>query len=382
MSDLLVKKRCVALLFGGKSGEHNISVLSAMEVLAALDVEKYKIIPIGITTKGDWFLLNAKQVLQYASVPDQLDIETGERLVLTPGESDAVFIKDTEESILIDVVFSLLHGKEGEDGCIQGLLSHLKLPYVGSQVFASSCGMHKILAKQLCQVAGVPVLPEVNITRSQWCVFDENNFLKRKDILKLGGFPWFVKPVSGGSSLGVTRVDQLDQLSEALCLAFQYDDQVMIEKGLEKPRELEVAILNGRRISLGEKPFELHQGAKITHDKLISVVGEVESFRGFYDYHAKYVGKADYQLTIPAKLSSEITQQLQHWAGKIFDLLALRHLARIDFFYADGQVYFNEVNTIPGFTMISMYPKLMTFCGMSYQELLSYLIDEACEATF
>ncbi|MDQ4078523.1 MAG: D-alanine--D-alanine ligase [Chloroflexota bacterium] len=356
----------VAVIFGGKSGEHEVSLSSARGIMKALDPEKYEVLPVGITREGQW-LLGGEPMKQLtaATAPRQvlpgnppLEVET-ELLTGT-----AMAVRETPSATAplasADVIFPVLHGPFGEDGTVQGLLEIAGLPYVGSGVAGSAVGMDKILMKGLFSSVGLPQLPYLAVTRHEWerrpgHVLDE--------IEAQLAFPIFVKPANLGSSVGISKARTRQELRDALDFAAEYDRRIVVEQGLERPREIEVAVLGN------EEP-------------VASVAGEIipaEKYE-FYDYESKYTeGQAE--LVIPASLDEAMMGEIQAVAVRAFKALDAAGLSRVDFLLdrESGNFYINELNTMPGFTPTSMYPMLWDASGLPYPKLLETLIDLALE---
>ncbi len=356
----------LALVFGGRSGEHAISCATAAGVLRALDRERYDVLPIGITTEGQWVLA--------ADDPDRLSLD-GSRLpevpaadgdVVLPMAETARDLTLTEPGQLprslgeVDVVFPVLHGPFGEDGTLQGLLEMAQLPYVGSGVLASAVGMDKHYMKVVLAGHGLPVGPYTVISPRLWRS-DRQAALDAVDAL---GYPVFVKPARGGSSLGINKVDRREELEAAVVEAQRHDPKVIVEAALEG-REIECAVLEGR----GDNPPRTALPGEI------AVAGH-----DFYDFESKYIDAANVQLSCPADLPDAVTQEVRELAARAFEALGCEALARVDFFVSDsGTVTVNEVNTMPGFTPYSMYPLMWQRSGMSYPELVDELVQLALE---
>ncbi|MDW7684314.1 MAG: D-alanine--D-alanine ligase family protein [Bacillota bacterium] len=335
--------RTVAVLYGGRSGEHEVSLRSAASIIAGLrQLDGLKVMPVLITKDGSW-LLEGKRV---AILPDP---QVG-GLYLLEGENAG-------EIINVDVVFPVLHGTYGEDGTVQGLLDLARIPYVGAGVSGSAVGMDKIFMKAALLAEGLPVGDYRWFTAAQWAKDQENI---TADITEALGFPCFVKPANLGSSVGISKAYDRSALVDAVTEALSYDRRVLVEKFLPG-REIECSVLG--------------------HDNpLASVPGEVIPGADFYDYHAKYIDDSS-QLVIPAQMPAEMTEKIRDLAVKTFVVLDCSGLGRIDFFVDDSQglVWINEINTLPGFTTISMYPKLWEASGTAFNELLSRLIELAVE---
>jgi D-alanine-D-alanine ligase len=350
------KKRIrVGVLFGGRSGEHEVSLASAASVIRALDPEKYEALPIGISKDGRWLVGTGAQKM----LPEVL--RSGQRVVLPPDPSAAALVPldeaQSRSGLRVDVVFPVLHGTFGEDGTVQGLLEMAGLPYVGAGVLASSVGMDKDVQKRLFREARLPVAEYVSIARSAW---EQDPRKAERDIFKKLRLPVFVKPATLGSSVGMTKVHQRRDLSVAMNVAAEFAQKILVERAVNA-REIEVAVLGN------ENPRA-------------SVPGEVIPHREFYDYTAKYLEDGT-RLVIPAKLKQAQVRTLQSYAVRAFQSIECSGMARVDFFLEKrtGKILVNEINTIPGFTSISMYPKMWEASGISYRELIDRLIQLALE---
>ena len=358
----MTDKLTVALLFGGRSSEHSISCATAGGVLAAIDRDRYTVIPVGITRDGTFVLEDddpTKFALTAAALPEVTD--NGTR-VLWPDSArsrELIVVDDSGRRSLgsIDLVFPILHGPYGEDGTVQGMLELVDLPFVGSGVLASALGMDKHFTKTVLQQASLAVAPWRTITADDWADAPETAYAALDEL----GLPAFVKPARAGSSVGVSRVASADQLAEAMVVALAEDDKVLIEAGLVG-RELEVAVLQGRP---GEPAHA-------------SVAGEVVvTGRDFYDFAAKYLDAAGIELLCPADLAPADLAEMQRIAVRAFEAIDAGGLARVDFFLtADGWVI-NEINTMPGFTPISMFPSCWLASGYTYPQLIDELIEVA-----
>lgn len=344
-------KTKVAVLYGGCSAEHEISLLSAAAVVKNLDKAKFDVIPIGIDRQGHCFVNELRSLY----VDDAIVLKTNNAQTL----SGLIDLKKHKKA-LCDVVFPVLHGTFGEDGTIQGLLDILGLAYVGADVLGSAIGMDKEVAKRLARAAGIPVVDFLAFNSGQWSI---NRTKYSEQIEKKIGYPVFVKPANVGSSLGITKVKKSSELNAAIELALAYSTKVLIEKALEV-RELEVAVL---------------ENAQWGTEALVSCVGEVIPTHEFYSYEAKYLDAKGAELVIPAVLQEDQLLQIKSLATQLFACLECSGMARIDFFIEkqSQKIYFNELNTIPGFTKISMYPKLWEASGIPYTELLTRLIELA-----
>jgi D-alanine-D-alanine ligase len=358
----VTKKIRLAILYGGRSGEHEVSLQSATSVLKALDPARYEVVPIAITKKGRWLLgasLKGNEAPELSSV-----LERGQPVVPPPDPAGPRLIPVNSKAGVsasgspgIDVVFPVLHGTFGEDGTVQGLLELAGIPYVGAGVLGSAVGMDKDVMKRLFRDAGLPVVPWEVVLRSEW---EREPERIQATLHREIGYPAFVKPANLGSSVGITKVHRRKELPPAIRLAAQYDRKVIVEKGIDA-REIECAVLGND-----------HPEA--------SVPGEIVPGNEFYDYDAKYVSEGS-QLIIPAELGRHRTRQLRDLAIRAFKAIDCAGMARVDFLMQrrTGKVYVNEINTIPGFTSISMYPKLWDATGVSYAELLDRLIQLALE---
>ena len=350
------KKRLrVGVLFGGRSGEHEVSLASAASVIRGLDPDKYEPVPIGISKEGHWLIGNAAQKM----LPEVL--KAGQRVVMAADPTDAALIPLDRSAETggqrLDVVFPVMHGTYGEDGTIQGLLDLAGLPFVGAGVLGSAVGMDKDVAKKLLQHAKIPVVPWLTVYRADW---EQNRAAIRKEIEKKFRYPVFVKPATLGSSVGMSKVHSRQELAPALDLASEFAMKILVERAVNA-REIEVSVLGN-------------------HRPKASVPGEIVPHREFYDYTAKYLEEGT-ALIIPAKLRAAQVQKIQNFAVSAFRALELSGMARVDFFLEKegGKLYLNEVNTIPGFTSISMYPKLWEASGIPFRELIDQLIALALE---
>ncbi|MGO1385354.1 MAG: D-alanine--D-alanine ligase family protein [Arachnia sp.] len=357
----------VALIFGGQSPEHGVSCLTAASVLQAIDSSRFDVVAVGITRRGRWTQVPLSVVTSYAVVDGIVpEVADGDRdAVWMLGASGCEVASREGESLVdvhgVDVAFALLHGPYGEDGTIQGLFEMMGIRYVGSGVAASAIGMDKHHMKVAFEAAGLPVWPYVVATAARWAnerasVVDEVSALQ---------LPVFVKPCRGGSSLGITRVTDLSELGKAMAAAQAHDPKVIIEQGFVGARELECAVL-------------ANPGAAGGCDA--STIGEVRVLvkDGFYDFEAKYIADDQAALDIPAVIDDELSTQIQSIAKEAFNAVGAEGLARVDVFATDdGGVWVNEINTMPGFTEISMFPKLMRHDGMTYPDLVATLIELA-----
>ena len=348
------KKRLrIGVLFGGRSGEHEVSLASAASVIRGLDPDKYEAVPIGITKDGHWLVGTGAQKM----LPEVL--RGGQRVMMTADPSDALLVRldGSGGGQRVDVVFPVMHGTFGEDGTIQGLLDLAGLPYVGAGVLGSAIGMDKDVSKRLLQVAKIPVVPWITVQRAEWEQTPDEIQAAIEEKFK---YPVFVKPATLGSSVGMTKVHSGEELEGALHLASEFAMKILVEKSVSA-REIEVSVLGNQ-------------------DPKASIPGEIVPHREFYDYAAKYLEEGT-QLLIPAKLSPAQVKKIQKYAVDAFRALELTGMARVDFFLEKegGKIYLNEVNTIPGFTSISMYPKLWEASGIPFRGLIDKLIELALE---
>jgi len=358
-----MKKLRVAVLYGGRSGEHEVSLQSAASVIKYLDRDRFEIVPVAIDKQGCWHLNDISLLEGKTSLPVFKDTP---KVVLPPNPADPnsgsalIRLGESGEARGIDVVFPVMHGPLCEDGTIQGLLELADLPYVGCGVLASAVAMDKEITKRVARDAGLPIVSYVSLKHELWKK-EKQQLAKR--IEKELGYPVFVKPANLGSSVGVHKVKEQSRLNLALEDAFKYDTKVVIETAVSA-REIEVSVL--------ENP-------DVGGDPLVSVPGEIDPTHEFYSYEAKYLDEKGATLIIPAKLDAEQTRRVQNVARRAFSALECEGMARVDTFLdrTSGEILFNELNTIPGFTSISMYPKLWEASGISYQELLSKLVDLA-----
>ena len=348
------KKRLrIGVLFGGRSGEHEVSLASAASVIRGLDPDKYEVVPVGITKEGHWLIGGSAQKM----LPEVL--RTGQRVTMSADPTDAALVRldGSGGGQRIDVVFPVMHGTFGEDGTVQGLLDLAGLPFVGAGVLGSAIAMDKDVAKKLLQAAKIPVVPWVSIHRHEW---ERNENIVIHEIEKEFPYPVFVKPATLGSSVGMTKVHSRQELAPALNLASEFAMKILVERAVHA-REIEVSVLGN-------------------HDPQASIPGEIVPHREFYDYAAKYLEEGT-RLLIPADLKPVQVKKFQHLAVHAFRALELSGMARVDFFLGKegGKIYLNEVNTIPGFTSISMYPKLWEASGIPFPQLIDKLIELALE---
>ncbi|MCC6300955.1 MAG: D-alanine--D-alanine ligase [Anaerolineales bacterium] len=343
------RKLRVAVIFGGRSGEHDVSLMSARSVLSVLDPAKYEVTQIGITREGKW-LTGADVIGKFESGK----LDGLESFVLSPDPSDA--IRNTKYAI--DVFFPVLHGTFGEDGTIQGLFEMADAAYIGAGVVGSAVGMDKGVFKEVMRANGIPVVESALVMRGE---IEKNMNAVVEKAEKAGAYPLFTKPANLGSSVGVTKCHNHSDLQEGLMEAAQFDRRVLVERGVTDAREIEVSVLGN------EEP-------------VASVCGEILPSREFYSYESKYVDGTS-GLEIPAKLPKDVTEKIREYAVRAYQLIDCAGMARVDFFVEKdtNNIYLNELNTIPGFTKISMYPKLWEASGMSYAKLVDRLIELAME---
>ncbi|MFL6439405.1 MAG: D-alanine--D-alanine ligase family protein [Terriglobales bacterium] len=388
---MAAKKLRVGVLFGGRSGEHEVSLLSAASVLNAIDRNKYDVVPIGISKEGRWLASGESQRLlkgeqQQAENPRHLRagdpdatpgaavLARGDSVIVPPepaaGRHSLIPFESSHtpdripahQAIDVDVIFPVLHGTFGEDGTIQGLLELAGIPYVGAGVLGSAAGMDKDVMKRLFAAAGLPIVRHVTVLRGAW---EREPKKARKQIESKLKYPVFVKPANLGSSVGISKVREGKELGPAMDLAASYDRKIVIEQGVggkkKKAREIECSVLGN-------------------DDPKASVPGEIVPMKEFYDYAAKYLDEGS-ELVIPAELSRGLTKQVQQMAIDAFKAVDCAGLARVDFLLdpVSDKLYLNEINTMPGFTAISMYPKLWAASGVEYPKLIDRLLELAIE---
>ncbi|MGA6980611.1 MAG: D-alanine--D-alanine ligase family protein [Candidatus Sulfotelmatobacter sp.] len=384
-----MKKLRVGILFGGRSGEHEISLLSAASVLQAIDKDKYEVVPIGITKDGRWLTAaDAENLLQGKLVLEARQLRAGDPEVTEPAavlaRGEAVVVppepvhregglvpfqtqapltrRASDRAINVDVIFPVLHGTFGEDGTIQGLLELADIAYVGAGVLGSAAGMDKDVMKSLLMAAGIPIVKHVTILRSAW---GKDPKRTQKLIESKLRYPVFVKPANLGSSVGISKAHDRKELGPAIEEAAKFDRKIVIEQGVggekNKAREIECSVLGN-------------------DEPVASVPGEIVPMKEFYDYNAKYLDEGS-ELIIPAKLTKAETKKVQELAVRCFQAVDCSGLARVDFLMdpLTRKIFLNEINTMPGFTAISMYPKLWTASGLAYPDLIDRLIQLGLE---
>lgn len=348
------EKITVGVVFGGRSIEHEVSLVSAASIMQALDKTRYTIVPIGISKDGRWF--SSSHALEWLRTGRTLDELPECYLSVVPGNRSLI-LPGNNERIHLDVIFPVVHGIHGEDGTLQGLFELAEIPYVGGGVLASSVGMDKIVQKQLHKQAGLPIVKYV------WFLSRDCASPSKKMIAQIEHqlrYPVFVKPANTGSSVAISKAHNRNELIDALKTASGYDRKVIIEQGVKNVREIECSVMGN-------------------DDPIASIPGEVIPSNEFYDYDAKYVdGKSE--AVIPARLSRSVVREVQEIAVHAFREMDCAGMARVDFFVTPrNKIYLNELNTIPGFTSISMYPKLWEASGVPYPELLNRLIALALQ---
>ncbi len=358
---MTTKKIRVGIIFGGRSGEHEVSFCSASSIIKAIDKDKYTVVPIGITKEGRWI---SPQDSELALRSGKID---GKNTVILLNDSSgkALVHIDNHQRLdkssaleKLDVIFPVLHGPYGEDGTVQGLLELATIPYVGAGVAASAISMDKDLMKIIFQQKNLPILKWLTVKRKEW----QKDKEKILSLIQNGfEYPLFVKPTNLGSSVGITKVHKKEELGEAIDLASSYDRKILIEEGLEEVREIECSVLGN-------------------DEPRASVVGEVKPAGEFYDYDSKYIDK-ETQLIIPADLPDGVSKEVQKIALRAFKAVDAAGMARVDFFVSkkENKIYLSEINTIPGFTSTSMYPRLWKASGIPYPELIDRLIQLALE---
>ena len=361
----MTKRIRVGLIFGGKSGEHEVSLASAQSVMASMDPEKYEIVLVGVTKDGRWITGSSALARLAAASPTPLlaaglekngiggATESANTMELVPGASQTASPLST-----LDVAFPLVHGPFGEDGTIQGLLELADIPYVGAGVAASAVGMDKIMMKTIFRAHNLSQVDWMLVLRREWESKPEETI---RSIESAFGYPCFIKPANLGSSVGVTKAHNWDELAQALVTAAQFDRKLIAERAVDA-REIECSVLGN-------------------DDPIAAVPGEVLPKREFYDYMAKYAGDAGTELQVPADLTPELTRTVQEIAVRAFQAIDGSGLARVDFFLERGtnRVLVNEINTIPGFTSVSMYPRMWAKTGLTYSALIDRLIQLALD---
>ncbi|UVK77557.1 MAG: D-alanine--D-alanine ligase A [Sodalis sp. Fse] len=357
MEQLVNGKKRVAVLFGGQSSEHEVSLLSSINIIQEIDRQKYDLTLIGVDKQGRWMLFDEHNYLINADNPAAICLAPKSHfLAMVPGYNQTQFINVStgKELPAIDVVFSVLHGACGEDGSVQGLLRVLNIPFVGPDVLGSAICMDKDMTKRVLRDAGVLVTPSITLLRNDLTVIDFDS------IVALLGLPLFIKPANQGSSVGLSKVTGRTGFDQALMLAFKHNPKVLVEQAITG-REIETAVLGNS-------------------DPEVSVCGEIFTNKEFYAYNTKYLKDSQARLIIPAQLDPSLAEKIRRTARQAYLALNCSVMARIDFFLTDdGRILLNEVNTLPGFTSISMYPKLWKSCNLDYPALMDRLIMLAME---
>ncbi|WP_097305067.1 D-alanine--D-alanine ligase [Pseudomonas chlororaphis] len=352
-----MSKLRVGIIFGGRSAEHEVSLQSARNIVDALDRERFEPVLIGIDKNGHWHLNDTSNFLINQENPALIALNQSNReLAVVPGKASQQLVETSSQELLghVDVIFPIVHGTLGEDGCLQGLLRMADLPFVGSDVLGSAVCMDKDISKRLLRDAGLAVTPFITLNRATAARTD---FAQAQSKL---GLPMFVKPANQGSSVGVSKVTSEAQYHAAIELALSFDEKVLVESAVSG-REIECAVLGN------DQP-------------IASGCGEIVVGSGFYSYDSKYIDDQAAQVVVPADLSEEVSERIRALAVEAFQVLGCSGLARVDVFLTQGgEVLINEINSLPGFTRISMYPKLWQAAGMTYSELVSRLIELALE---
>jgi D-alanine-D-alanine ligase len=350
-------KMNIGILYGGRSGEHDVSLCSAASVFSALDRNKYEVTAVGIARDGRWYVQGKPEIISDKNFGKILSLKKKGMWLVNHFEQKNKLhlydLKNKNKEEIIDVVFPVLHGTFGEDGTLQGLLELAMVPYVGADVTGSAVGMDKDIAKRLLREANIPVVPSLTINKQQWK--DKQKLIIKSALDKLG-LPLFIKPVCTGSSVGVKKVKKKELLAKAINFAFQFDTRVMIEKAVDC-REIECAVLGN-------------------DNPAASVLGEIIPQHEFYSYEAKYIDPDGAKLIIPAQIEKSLAAKIRKAAVEGYVTLGCSSMARVDFFLdkKTNKFYLNEINTLPGFTSISMYPKLWEATGLKYSDLLDKLI--------
>ncbi len=356
-----VTSQRVLILYGGRSSEHQISCLSARSVLDVIDRDRYEVVPVGITRDGRWVLTDGNiEAAAGQALPEVAD--AGPTVALVRSRKGPVLVQFEEDGSAtdlgpIDVAFPVLHGPYGEDGTVQGYLATVGIPYVGADVTASSTGIDKRAMKQAFKARGLPQVPYLPVRRARW---DAEPVAMADDIEAALSYPVFTKPARQGSSIGITMAHHREELLAGLEEAFRYDHVVIVEQGLDRPRELEVG-------ALGNDVIE------------VTPPGEIAPSHEFYDFEAKYLDESE--LNVPADVDDDVARRIDTIARQAFQAIGCRGMARVDFFLdAAGELWLNEINTIPGFTPNSMFPRLWEAQGVSYPDLVDRLLTLARQA--
>ena len=360
--------RTVAIVMGGRSAEHEISLVSGCNILSALEREegRYRVLPIGITRQGRWLLLDRANPLfgnKMQDLPNPLQEDDGRQIFLLPGDEYPFRIMEDGSPLAVDVVFPILHGSHGEDGSFQGILEQLGVPFVGEGVLNSAVGMDKDVCRRLLEAGGI------HSAKTEVFIRDIKDKISFESLRESLGLPFYVKPAGQGSSIGINRVFEESFLEKAITEAFTYNSKILIEENI-CGRELECAVL----------------GSPLRASPIGEIIPSVSSHGGFYSYQAKYQDKDSVQLVVPAEIGEEVSLELQNTALRTAELLQIEQMVRVDMFLRDEResgeslqerILVNEVNTIPGFTSISMYPNLWNHNGLPLPDLLAFFIDSA-----
>ncbi|MEY4615369.1 MAG: D-alanine-D-alanine ligase, partial [Pseudomonadota bacterium] len=343
-----MKKINVALLFGGRSAEHEVSLNSARNIAAAIDKNKFNLVLMGLSKSGSWYLLN--EVGSYKSLIDAELSQKFPSIGFTFKNGKArLFNTSTNDDILVDIAFPILHGTFGEDGCVQGFFKMLNIPCVGCGVLSSAAGMDKDVMKKIFTHAGIPNSPYVLVRPWQPHSY--------KELCEKLGSPFFIKPANAGSSVGVHKIKSEQDYETKLKDAFLYDSKVIAEKFIPG-REIEISVLG------------------LSHSPKVSEPGEIRVLHEFYSYEAKYLDEQGAEIIIPAILSEATKNQVKALAAKAYTAINASGFARIDFFVQEsGEIYLNEINTLPGFTNVSMFPKMWEATGLKYSDLITKIVD-------
>ena len=354
-----MKKINVGVVFGGKTEEHEVSIISGFSIIKHLDLSKYNITPIYVDIKGQWHFIdqNISNSEELEQIINKIRLQKQQSFSFKNVDDIFLGIKSQK----IDVLFPIIHGSSGEDGVIQGVFEMLNIPYVGANVLSSAVSMDKEASRLIVQSHDIDVIPFIKIQEENYVKQDKESFTQ--SILKKFGFPVFVKPSASGSSIGINKVKKQTDLDEAINYGFKFDQKVLVDKFLQG-REIEVAVL---------------ENVDDYNSPIISDPGEIKPQKEFYDYEAKYVMKNGAIIDVPANITTELKEKIRSSAGEIFKALGCNGLARVDFFIENGtnKIFFSELNSLPGFTKISLYPKLMGHYGIGYSKLLDKLIEVA-----
>lgn len=343
-------KKSVAILFGGVSAEHDVSIVSAASIAKSIDTERFTPVYVAIDKLGRWHLGPGA----FTFLKEKSEQGVGRVILSTDPEKKGFINLESGDLIPVDVIFPVLHGPRGEDGTIQGFLEIAGIPYVGCGTMASAIAMDKDMTKRILAQRGIPVVKGTCVTRWMW---DNSRQDAISELMQSIELPMFIKPATMGSSIGITRAASLDEVIRGIEEGLRFSQKVVIEKSIENPLEIEVAVLGN-------------------HEPRASLPGQIISCNEFYDFEAKYMGGST-ELIIPAKLSRSLREEIQFRAVEAFDVIGGAGMARIDFLASRDTCYLNEINTIPGFTSISMYPKLWEASGIPYSSLITILIELA-----